>query len=365
MLVAKNVHWDPFEGQVAAHQEKPVIVEVAKPIMNIWHWMALGVFGTCIVASVVFDLDALGVVGLVGTLGTTLWLAFKKPSQGGTAQDAQKQAFFYKLGIEKGWSFRLPVAYRSVMLKRSNGRCAAIEDIRAAAEHIFEPEHADLIVSEGQIAALAKMKTKHKNNIEITFQDPFFWRFFNQTEVFLGVSAVQLLPIRIESAHWGENSDGNSFWLALSVMNEDARRPDLRPDRAKAKNTVRFMLAYPLDRDTQVKAMLTGDVPALGGWRGEDTESDVFNRMFKVKLLRGEELQLTQALSPSTQTTLIDLHKRYSLELMLDGATLLVRGYAVLDASGEGMASDEAIEQFSAVVSDLMTDIFKLKAYIE
>lgn len=125
----KSNHWDPFEGQIAAHQDELIVKEAPPEFEKKWFIVAFAVFAICIVAGIIIDENVVSMLGVLGAIGTGVYMGIKMPNaEGGYSGAAQKirdQGFYHKIGFAKNWSFRLPVAHRAARLEKTNGRSAS------------------------------------------------------------------------------------------------------------------------------------------------------------------------------------------------------------------------------------------------
>lgn len=160
----------------------------------------------------------------------------------------------------------------------------------------------------------------------------------------------QPVAMTLEAEFWGETGRGTPFWMGARVAEMDTTfasrqlRRDLHGHAGDHGALLMMVAGYRLARDTGIRAALTAEM--LGESRHDfKTESTAFNRRFHIAVRSGEgdpleiETRLLQALTPATQTSLLDLWERYRLQVIIDGATVFVSGHERFNARDDAILS--------------------------
>jgi len=151
------------------------------------------------------------------------------------------------------------------------------------------------------------------------------------------------IPIVLEQEIWGQTASGVPFWMGLSLMQSQAYfggpKAAVRADPTTTHGeTAMFVVAYKLDRDTQIHAEIMPEFVTAKGPLDQDvkTESTEFNAKFHIRLRRenGRDVKkgvsnaaLLQVLTPATQATLLGLADTYAARVIIDRDTVFFGGY--------------------------------------
>lgn len=168
--------------------------------------------------------------------------------------------------------------------------------------------------------------------------DPFAARVYQTIPELCRPRVGQLIPLRFQAMYWGRTKTGIPFWLGLQQYEVDASvaveaiKKDGFGGRGLKGKLFNMAVAYDLDRDTGIRAHLLTEAFDRDGWRDLKTESVELNRRFNISVVNdrtGEDgqLALLRALTPATQSVLIDLHDRYQAQLVIDGPTIYLAGH--------------------------------------
>lgn len=182
----------------------------------------------------------------------------------------------------------------------------------------------------------------------------------------------QLIPLVFQALFWGRSASGLPFWMGLQEYEVDATlateavRKDAFANRGLRGRLYMIALAYQLDRDTMIRAKLLAEPFGAEGWRDIKTESVEFNRAFNIAI--GEDrgsgdaqLALLRTLTPATQATLLDLHRRYRIQMLIDGATVILAGQERVMSEDE----DVVAQHFGQLVDAFAAAAMTLKPYAE
>lgn len=173
----------------------------------------------------------------------------------------------------------------------------------------------------------------------------------------------QPVTMTIEAEFWGETQAGVPFWMGVreAEMNTTLAAKELKTDAQG--NTghdgalLMMVAAYGLERDTGIRAVLLAET--LGDSRGDlKTESTEFNSRYHIAARDAGDgetgMRLLQALTPATQTSLLDLWNRYRMQAVIDGATVYVAGYERINTRDEDILARNlslAAESFAAAAT--------------
>lgn len=182
----------------------------------------------------------------------------------------------------------------------------------------------------------------------------------------------QLIPLVFQALFWGRSGSGLPFWMGLQEYEVDATlateaiRKDAFANRGLRGRLYMMALAYQLDRDTMIRAKLLAEPFGAEGWRDIKTESVEFNRAFNIAISedRGSgdaQLALLRTLTPATQATLLDLHRRYRIQMLIDGATVILAGQERVMSEDE----DVVAQHFGQLVDAFAAAAMTLKPYAE
>lgn len=169
---------------------------------------------------------------------------------------------------------------------------------------------------------------------------------------------IGLSPLSLREEAYGRMRDGRTFWFAT-----DSSGADHNPNRARGDYAL--LLGLRLERDVGFRAAILPERNALARLArpGVQTESVVFGDTFEIRTGPGREterLALLRALTPATQTTLLDLAARFRIGLVVDGGIVFVGGFVSLDDADAGNFGDDlagAISEFAAAAEFLTTYI--------
>ncbi len=318
------VVWDPFTGTVPFERSAVALPDDGMRFPG-WLTSVLGLICVASSLGVVMAIFwrpvawfAIGgfVISFAGLMAISL-----------LARASEKRDFmFYRLAEENGWAFRL---IKPDVKGRINGR-----------------NYRD--------------------------RDPYAQRAYERIPELCRSRPGQLIPLRLQGMFWGTTASGTPFWLGLQEYEVDASlaatplRRDQVGGRGSRGRLYNMVASYDLDRDTGIKASLLAEVLDRDGWHDIKTESVEFNRRFKIAIAQdrqgtGGHAELLRALTPATQSVLIDLHERYQVQLVIDGRTIFVSG------CGRVMSEDADLvaRHFSTLVEDFAQAAFSFKHYAE
>ncbi|MER0240359.1 hypothetical protein [Fulvimarina sp. MAC8] len=172
--------------------------------------------------------------------------------------------------------------------------------------------------------------------------------------------------------YWGRaGDDGLPFWPGLVAGGQmtPSLVKYLRKDEAAAKKNASgtsaiTTIGYPIGRATGICARIAQEslfadrtTPNL------ETESEVFSRVFRVELQRGERADLLRALSPATQMAMVDLDERYS------GPSFIIDDDVLFTAAGNSLwlekDPERGAEQLGAIIEDFAKAASAMRRYVE
>lgn len=202
--------------------------------------------------------------------------------------------------------------------------------------------------------------------------DPFAARVYQKIPQLCRSRPGQLIPLQFQAMFWGGTKTDIPFWLGLQQYEVDATlaveaiKKDGFGGRGLQGKLFNMAIAYNLERDTGIRAHLLAEPFDRDGWRDIKTESVEFNRRFKIAIADdrvgdGGQLALLRALTPATQSVLIDLHDRYQAQLVIDGATIYLAGH-------DRVMSDEddvVAARFGALVEQFAEAAVSFKHFAE
>lgn len=359
---AQRTHWDPF-GRVIS----PQVHKVASPAFPIRVPPALmsGLMMACAVSSLPMLVLAFMQSPLMwwgaGVFSVLLALVL-----GLSVLDKSDQRRFYRymgLAEKLGWSFRLAPKFVAGApgLSGSRRRRKAGLDVPRDAMPGF------------MVDALNKAEAAQREAGTVSDTDMSeLQKVYEAIPELFRPRPGQPIAMTVEAEFWGTTTNGLPFWMGVRQVDMDTTfaSPEIRKDlhgNAGKQGALQFMVAgYGLDRDTGIRAALTAEM--LGDSRRDfKTESTEFNTRFHIAV-RGQEgdppeieMRVLQALTPATQTSLLDLWDRYRLQIILDGATAYVSGHERVNSRDEAVLDallPQAAEAFAAAASSF-------KRYVE
>lgn len=170
---------------------------------------------------------------------------------------------------------------------------------------------------------------------------------------------VGMSSLSLREEVYGYTPEGTAFWLGT-----DSSGTNNNPNRVAGRYAL--LVAFRLDRDIGIKAAIFPERMASAQAARPDfrTESVEFNNAFEVKLKSpGEQdhLALLRALTPATQTSLLDLSARYQVRLAIEGETIFVGGFCELD-DGDARAFGESL---AGIIAEFAAAATSVKTYVE
>ncbi len=324
--VASASLWDPFDGTIAFVQDEVADpgkgIEIPGAIKTFLGIIAIASFPTILVG--LFYRDALYVavamiiVSVSGLIGADI---LSKSS----ASDAWRMV---SLARRNGWAFRRPLVVPSQRTMRRSGKIS-------------------------------------------NQMDPLFERIALKVPELVRPRPGQLVPMVSNGLFWGRTKADIPFCMSIGRYDVDATfaaksiRQDGFGNMANRGTQYGVLMAYGLERDTRVRAALLAEAMGRDSWRDFKTESAQFNNRFKI-FIDGQggpdaEQALLQALTPATQTSLIDLAERYNAQVILDGPTLWIGGFDRVMSDDPSALS----QHFAALVEEFATAATAFKRYVE
>ena len=315
--------WDPFVGEIDFRQE-----EVRKPRTGIkipgWLQSATGILillGILLFVVAIFYRDALwlGVpcigIGVAGMLGAD-YLSNK---------ELQVDWLLFDLAKQKNWAFE-------VLPSTNRQKAEALEQLLSQSRKDNEERQAGMMP-----------------------MDPRLKRIHERVGDLLRVKIGRVTMLEIDAFFWGETESEIPFWMAIGLVQSDMTlaASSLKTDRFGNTGNQAYLLqmlcAYPLDRDTNIRARLLHENVVGESRRDFQTESVEFNRHFNISIadrwgnppddVKSKELALVQVLSPATQATLIELKTKYDVQVVIDGDTIFYSGWDKLNTDDFGIVA--------------------------
>lgn len=217
-----------------------------------------------------------------------------------------------------------------------------------------------------------EVRSSRKNAGKVVYhRDKLFGRIADHVPELVRARPGQLIPMTSNALFWGRTKAEVPFLMSIGRYDVDANfaASAIRQDRfgnvGNRGTQYGVLMAYGLERDTRIRAALLGEAMDRDSWRDFKTESAEFNNRFRI-FIDGESghetaLALLQALTPATQTALIDLADRYNAQIILDRSTLWIGGFDRV-MTGEAAALSS---HFNVVVEDFATAVTAFKQYVE
>ncbi len=349
---AVRTHWDPFGRTIApqVHQvATPALpIKVPPSVMSVlmmacvvvsipmlalaflqhpWMWWAAGLFSVCI--ALVLGLSVLD------------------------KSDQRRFHLYMKMAERLGWSFRLApkfVAGAPGLSGSRRGRRQGLDVPRDRTPGFMADALDKAEASQRAAGTVSDTEMSELQAVYRTIPELFKPR------------PGQPVAMTLESEFWGETTNGLPFWLGARQVDMDTTfasrqlKQDLHGNAGNQGALLMLVAGYGLGRDTGIRAALTAEM--LGDSRRDfKTESTEFNDRFHIAV-RGDEgdpaeieMRLLQALTPATQTSLLDLWDRYRIQIIIDGLTIYVSGYERINTRDEALLADvmpRAAEAFAA-----------------
>lgn len=202
--------------------------------------------------------------------------------------------------------------------------------------------------------------------------DPFAAHVYKALPELCRPRPGQLIPLKLQAMYWGQTREGLPFWLGIQQYGIDATlavealKKDAFGGRSLQGKLFNMIVSYRLDRDTGIRARLLAEAFDMDGWNDLKTESVEFNRRFNISIAEdrvgdGGRLALLRALTPATQTSLIDLHDRYAAQIVIDGDTIHLAGHdRIMSDSDQVVAA-----HFGMLVQHFADAATAFKHYVE
>lgn len=272
---------------------------------------------------------------------------------------------FASLAEAKDCSLRLiHPAVTTTLMKEKGASRPDPQEARDGIISEFKSARPDLEIPEPQIDA---MLTQNFNTTHETaayeVQDPAVYPLLHNYPDMVAPGIMVSRPFSIQAVfRWSQGHERH--WTAIGVLEGDVRgfrgRISKEPDAA----TLFLIFAVPLARDTAVSARLFARLPVVSGRGATRLDGEIFNDIFNVEMVEGQEFKLYQALTPAAQTCFLDLFERYGVEAHIDRGMLIIRFIA-----GTTLAADEdpvaAAAKLDAILLEIVETLPKLKTYLE
>ncbi|WMS41953.1 hypothetical protein RDV64_18060 [Acuticoccus sp. MNP-M23] len=322
-MPAHRHHWDPFEGSVTVMPSAPP--RVRRPPFD-----SGLVQGILVIVAVIALFAAIGLHLFAGTAAALF-------AVGVFAASFLALFALVLLGDEEGWT-----RWLLVETARLNGWTPVALD------------PAGDIVRAGGVDAL---------------YDPRSNRARVELAPILRSRLGQMLPLVPTGFYYGAAPGGMPFWMGVEIINvillaaPRVMRTDPFGNTRLAGRGINFVIGYRLARNTLIEAHLLAET--LGDSRRDfDTESIAFNAAFRVTLT-GDTAQsrtrLLQVLTPAFMEKLLELERRYRIQVMVRGRHVFLRGYALVNLRDPHLTAP----LFAKIVADLAAGAEGFKHYAE
>lgn len=334
--------WDPFVGEVDFHQQsvaKPHAgIKIPGAIRSIVSISMLIGMVLCFVAIIYRDALWLGVP--LAFLGAAALFGIDHLAN----KEGKVDWLLYQLAKQNNWAFKV--------LPKLNGKSneALLHVMQHGAGKDTAPSHVEL----------PKDHPMHRVRERVS---PLFRPKVGRVTIY-----------ELDAFFWGKTQDEIPFWMAMGVMSSDmtlAAKP-LKTDKYGNTGNQAYMIqmlcAYRLDRDTDIRARLLHESVLGQSWTDFQTESVEFNRQFNISVAeagkgasQSQDQALLQALSPATQATLIELKKRYDVQVIIDGDTVFYSGWDQLNSTDFSIFS----EHIKTITETFAESSVSFKQYVE
>ncbi|WP_127144542.1 hypothetical protein [Pelagibacterium montanilacus] len=350
-------HWDPFGRAIAPQRDaiKPPRNAIAFPawLTPVLLVLAIGGIGWMIVAAVFLGGGEAVLVPavLIGAAGGAVILVDTL----GKGQQSRLYRYF-RAAEALGWSYRIAPTYvqgapglAGTRKRRPGGGGAGGKQVPAFMAEALEKAE----VSKREAGAAPGTPESELQAVYKAIPELFAPR------------PGQPVAMTIEAEFWGETEEAIPFWMGVREMemNTTFAARELKTDHAgqTGDNGALLMMvaAYRLDRDTGIRATLLAE--AIGDSRKDiKTESAEFNARYHIAARgtgsREDEtaMAVLQALTPATQTTLLDLWDRYRMQAIIDGRVVHVSGYERINTRDPEILAQRlgaAAERFAAAAT--------------
>ncbi|MEP1931970.1 MAG: hypothetical protein ABJJ37_11880 [Roseibium sp.] len=319
--------WDPFVGEVDFHQQSVANpregIEIPDFFRSLAGVLVLAGFVICFVGIFYRDALWLGVpslcIGLVGLLGIDHL----------NNKDGKIRWLLYQLAEANRWAFEV--------LPSTN-----LQKNEALKRPANQPRENGSARQPGEIP-----------------MDPRVRRVYDRVGDLLTGKVGRVTVLDIDAFFWGETRKSVPFWMAIGVVQADMTlaAPSLKTDAYGNTSNQAYMLqmlcAYRLDRDTGIRARLLHESVTGESRHDFQTESIDFNRKFNISIAdrKGNTPEdadaqyqaLLQALSPATQATLIELKRKYDVQLVIDGDTVFYAGWDKVNSSDFSIVAEHIV----------------------
>ncbi|MEM8796361.1 MAG: hypothetical protein AAGE61_12405 [Pseudomonadota bacterium] len=343
-MSASQRMWDPFDGEINFKQEV-----VAKPRKGIklpdWIRSVAGILllvGFALFFVGFFYRDILWVAAPCAFGGAIVLLGADY------LNNSEKRIDFllYQLAKKNNWGFEI--------LPSTNA------EKHAAVKHLIDEKRKQGRHVEGELP-----------------MDPRIRRVRDRVGDLLDMKVGRMTMIDIDAFFWGNTTKAIPFWMAFGIVQSDMTlaAPSLKTDAYGNTGNQAYLLqmlcAYKLDRDTDIRARLLHE-SILGESRHDfQTESVEFNRQFNISIAdrRGNVPEnasayhqaLLQALTPATQATLIELKRKYDVQVVIENDIVFYAGWDKVNTSD----FDVVGEHLSAISEAFADSAVSFKRYVE
>jgi hypothetical protein len=374
--LADQENWDPFFGKVRAQRDgffpfyegwtKANIARAAIGGLCLFIWLLSGVAEK---AGFLYPVWLQALLIAAG-FGLVFWAAVRAPRDSevnGAAKvfDPWRQSLA-ELAEKRGWSLRLIRPAEPAPMRKAKGK-ARPDPVLARTKIVqaMARVRTDIALPEQQIMDLLDtgFRTDH-GHCTYYVADPEMHSLTQTAPAMVLPSATVGAPLDPQAVLWFSR-ESMPIWAAMCMSQTGSahNRPAGQHITIAKGVTLHAIFGFPLERDAGVDADVMGKIPVVMS-RLKQMDSSEFNSIFAVKLKRGTELNLFQALTPAAQIHMIDAYRKDGAELCIRGPNAFVRFTRSIDYREQDNAHLRAT-RLSDFIDESLGHIPKLKTFME
>jgi hypothetical protein len=366
--------WDPFEGAVPHKRDAFRAFAVGKWLPKHKLAGAAGLAGLIAWMGLPFlGLTNVNWLGFAAAMGSGFWIALTldtdfpedDPSRT-TVNPLQQTAAQVASHADWGLSLIQPATRLTIATDTAPGKIP-VDRLRTPALKAMRRKGRGNLLSERQLADLAQidLKRKLRKPQPVLLVDRRIYPLTQDVRPLVMPSPVVAMPVQVQAVFRWQHEDV-PFWTGIGAFRGDVRNPATQGgrDRRSDVHTLAAIFAFPLARDTGLDVSLRAALPVLDR-RDPQLDDQTFNRIFHIRMEKGDDLGLYRTLTPAAQTKLLDLFAANGAEMAIRGNVTFVRLLFTAPMSEDRREAGRAAAEWHAKLLALAGELVRLKRYLD
>ncbi|WJS05868.1 hypothetical protein [Roseibium aggregatum] len=366
--------WDPFEGTVP--HERDVFRAFAVGKWERKHKVVgmLGLSGLILwIALPLIGLTNVNWLGFAAAMGAGFWIALTIDtdfSGDAGAKDVinplHRTAAMVAERADWGLSLIQPATTLNIPKGKALGKIP-VDLLRKLAREVMRKNGREGLLSERQLSDLAQIdlrKTLEKSPSFLLI-DRRVYSLTQDVKPVVMPSPVVAMPVHVRAVfRWQRN--GLPLWTGIGAFKGDVRHPNTQGGRDFRNDvyTLAAIFAFPLSRDTGLDVSMLAAFPYIQG-RDPQLDGQTFNRIYHIRLLKGDEFALYRALTPAAQTKLVDLFVSNGSEMLIRDQMVFVRALFTVPMSNNAEKVVQVAEEWHDKLGAFADELVELRTYLD